>query len=66
MKKLLTLIIIIMLFGCVFSIAIHNAESCTKSTSSSIAVLEMLSPQVAYADSFRGPIPPPPPPIDPE
>jgi len=67
MKKLLTCLLIVLILGGVFCIAIQTNNNIKKDAPVIGSVLEFISPQLAYADSDTvGGIPPspPPPPID--
>jgi len=65
MKKILTYLLIILVFGGIFGIIAQSANNNIKENASVISsVLEFIGPAVAYADdSLSGPKPPEPPPI---
>lgn len=65
MKKILTYLLIIFIFGSIFGIAVQSVNNNIKEDAPVIgSVLEFISPAVAYADSFFGPDRPEPPPKD--
>ena len=68
MKKLLTYLLLVLMFGAVFGIALHDVRSdIQKETPVVSTVLECITPAIAYADSDTAYGPgtkPPPPPID--
>ena len=63
MKKILTYLLIILIFGGIFGVIVQSANNSIKEDASVISsVLELIGPAIAYADSFTGPeIPDPPP-----
>jgi len=65
MKKILTYLLIILIFGSIFGIMAQSANNNIKEDAPVIgSVLELIGPAVAYADdSLDGPKPPEPPPI---
>lgn len=64
MKKILTYLLIILIFGSIFGIAVQSANNSIKEDTPVISsVLELIGPAVAYADdSLSGPEVPKPPP----
>lgn len=65
MKKILTYLLIIFIFGSIFGIAVQSVNNNIQEDVPVISsVLEFISPAIAYADdSLTGPQPLPPPPI---
>jgi hypothetical protein len=68
MKRILTYVLIILVFGTIFGISLQGVNHNLKEDAPAIsAVLEYITPAVAYADSDTVTTPwnpPPPPPID--
>lgn len=65
MKKILTYLLIIFIFGSIFGIAVQSVNNNIKEDAPVIgSVLELIGPAVAFADdSLTGPQAPKPPPI---
>lgn len=65
MKKILTYLLIILIFGGIFGVIVQSANNSIKEDVPVISsVLELIGPTVAFADSsLDGPKPPEPPPI---
>lgn len=65
LKKILTYLLIIFIFGSIFGITVQNINNNIKEDAPVIgSVLEFIGPAVAYADdSLNTPQNPPPPPI---